>query len=47
MKTKQQIIETIGNCYVPYVDSFSLNNINFGRSLFNLDWLKFLSFLSL
>ena len=42
MKTKQQIIETIGNCHVPYVDSFHLNGINYGRSLFNLDWLKFL-----
>jgi FkbM family methyltransferase len=42
MKTKQQIIETIGNCHVPYVDSFGLDNVNYGRSLFNLDWLKFL-----
>jgi len=42
MKSKQQIIETIGNCHVPYVDSFSLNGVNYGRSLFNLDWLKFL-----
>ena len=42
MKTKQQIIDTIGNSHVPYVDSFTLNGVNYGRSLFNLDWLKFL-----
>lgn len=42
MKTKQQINEVIGHSYVPYVDSFTLNGIEYGRSLFNLDWLKFL-----
>ena len=42
MKTKQQIIEVISQSYVPYVDSFNLDGVNYGRSLFNLDWLKFL-----
>jgi FkbM family methyltransferase len=42
MKTKQQILETIGNSYVPYVDSFTLNGTHYGRSLFDLEWLKFL-----
>jgi len=41
MKTKQQIIDIISNQYVQYVDSFYLNGINYGRSLFNLDWLNF------
>lgn len=43
MKTKQQIIEIIGNWEVPYVDSFTLNNVHYGRSLFNLEWLKLIT----
>jgi FkbM family methyltransferase len=42
MKTKKQILENIGNSYVPYVDSFKLHGINYGRSLFDIEWIKYI-----
>lgn len=42
MKSKKQVYEVVGNCHVPYVDSYMLDGILHGRSLFDVEWIKFI-----